>query len=138
MATGVSCFTNAFANGLRFTYDLYGMGRALNAYSRLMDHWRQVLPLRQLEVDYQHLVSEPSDCVKEIGSFLEISVDAASTDVASSSVEGSTGDQSSNNYGISTASFWQARQPINTASVDSWKRFDSHLAPLRKGLSDGC
>jgi|GEM_PF-3730705 len=35
--TCVSCYTNLFARGLRFTYDLYGLGRAWKSYARLMD-----------------------------------------------------------------------------------------------------
>jgi len=129
MATGVSCFTNAFGSGLKFTYDLYAMGRAWQSYQRLMKHWHDVLPLKMMDVGYEDLVSDPDGYQHVISKFLEVSsIEGRNTKSAADFVSASSNDP------ISTASFWQARQPISTSSMEAWKRFDFHLDPLRKGL----
>jgi len=127
MATGVSCFTNAFGSGLKFTYDLNSMGRAWQSYSKLMQHWHDVLPMNMYDVHYENLVSEPEPYMQTIREFLELADEDATAN--SDSQAAATEDH------ISTASFWQARQPISTSSVEAWKRFDAYLDPLREGLA---
>ena len=123
MATGVSCFTNAFNSGLRFTYDLYSMGRAWQSYSRLMQHWHQVLPIPIMDVQYEKLVSDTDNYFQSVLQFMQLTeVDAQGHSPA---VDDDT---------IATASFWQARQSISTKSLSSWERFDNYLDPLREGL----
>ena len=119
-ATCVSCYTNLFARGLKFTYDLYGLGRAWKSYQRLMDHWREVLPLSVYDVAYERLVTQPTDLFKELSEFIDCDA---------------TSQQGSSDTGaINTASFYQARQPISSKSLQSWKRFESYLDPLKQGL----
>lgn len=66
----VSCYTNLFARGLRFTYDLYGLGRAWKSYDRLMRHWQAVLPLQMYEVSYEKVVSNPEQVFSNLAGFL--------------------------------------------------------------------
>ena len=123
MATGVSCFTNAFNNGLRFTYDLYAMGRAWQSYNRLMQHWHQVLPIPIMDVQYENMVSDTDNYFQSVLEFMDLTdLDAQDH---SSAIDEDT---------IATASFWQARQKISTNSLSSWERFDKYLDPLREGL----
>jgi len=124
--TCVSCYTNLFARGLRFTYDLYGLGRAWKSYARLMDHWRQVLPLQMFDVSYEKMVTDPEGSFTEITDFLQLSQVAAS-ESRSDAVSNAGTD-------IITASFFQARQPVSSSSLYSWKRFESYLEPLYRGL----
>lgn len=35
---------------------------------------------------------------------------------------------------VSTASYWQVRQPIYTGSVDRWRHYEKHLGPLKEAL----
>ena len=126
MATSVSCFINTFRNGLKFTYDLYGMGRAWQAYQRLMQHWHEVLPMKIMDVQYETLVSEPDAYQQKIFQFLEIP-DSKLTHESQAA--------SGSNEIINTASYWQARQPISTGSIKAWTRFDAYLDPLREGLA---
>lgn len=119
----VSCYTNLFARGLRFTYDLYGLGRAWRSYDRLMRHWQEVLPLQMYDVRYEEVVTDPDLVFSNLANFLgsNYSNDAKPAQGAKSD--------------INTASFFQARQAISTASLDAWKRFDTNLAPLYQGLA---
>jgi len=119
-ATCVSCYTNLFARGLKFTYDLYGLGRAWHSYNRLMAHWHKVLPLSIYDVSYERVVTQPEEAFAEISDFL-------GQPVRPSKQESSVG-------AINTASFYQARQPISKKSLEGWKRFESYLEPLKRGL----
>jgi len=119
-ATCVSCYTNLFARGLKFTYDLNGLGRAWRSYQRLMNHWREVLPLTIYDVPYEHVVTQPSDVFSELSEYIGRTANTTETN--------------SDTDAINTASFYQARQPISTKSVDGWKRFESYLDPLMQGL----
>jgi len=119
-ATCVSCYTNLFARGLKFTYDLHGLGRAWRSYHRLMEHWQQVLPISIYDVSYEHMVTQPEEVFTEISDYLDQPVQSLTAD-------GNTG-------AINTASFYQARQPISTKSMQGWKRFESYLDPLTRGL----
>lgn len=121
-ATCVSCYTNLFARGLKFTYNLYGMGRAWHSYHRLMEHWQEVLPLSVYDVAYEQVVTQPEAVFSEISEFLGIQ---------SNPPKANTNPDSGV---INTASFYQARQPISTTSLEGWKRFEPYLEPLMRGL----
>ena len=119
-ATCVSCYTNLFARGLKFTYDLHGLGRAWRSYQRLMEHWQQVLPISIYDVSYERVVTQPEEVFTEIAEYLDRPAGSPTQD--------------SNAGAINTASFYQARQPISTKSLQGWKRFESYLDPLMLGL----
>ena len=119
-ATCVSCYTNLFARGLKFTYDLHGLGRAWRSYQRLMEHWQQVLPLSIYDVSYERVVTQPEEVFTEIAEYLDRPAGSPAHD--------------SNAGAINTASFYQARQPISTKSLQGWKRFEAYLDPLMLGL----
>jgi tetratricopeptide (TPR) repeat protein len=56
--TCLSCFSQLFARGQYFSYDLGELGQYWRAYDRLMTHWRSVLPEgAMLEVQYETLVA---------------------------------------------------------------------------------
>ena len=124
-ALSVSCFINVFAHGLRFTYDLYWLGRAWSGYERLLRHWHDVLPLRILDVNYEEIVTQPSATYSQIAEFLD--ADWRPEPVGRAAVSND----------INTASFWQARQPVYQSSLDAWERFKPYLEPFDKGLKEG-
>lgn len=85
-----------------------------------MGHWKQVLPLSVYDVQYERVVTQPEVIFSEISEFLE----RPTTPVESDAESGA----------INTASFYQARQPISTKSLQGWKRFEPYLEPLQRGL----
>jgi len=82
--------------------------------------------MKIMDVQYETLVSEPDAYQRKIFQFLEIPGSALTHEAK---------DPSGSNEIINTASYWQARQPINTGSVEAWARFDAYLDPLREGLA---
>lgn len=55
-----------------FALDLYDTGRYCIQFDRLMAHWRQVLPGRILEVDYESLLQEPQTVMRRVLDFCEL------------------------------------------------------------------
>ncbi len=88
-------------------------------YQRLMAHWRDVLPRgRILDVDYEALTSAPEREIRAI--------------IAHTGLDWDDACLSPQNNGrlVNTPSRWQVRQPINTGSVERWRRYEACLGPL--------
>ena len=93
-------------------------------YERLMEHWRQVLPLPMKEVNYEDMVAKQEAVSRDLVSFCGLDWDDRCLDFHKSPRV------------VQTASKLQVRQPIYTRSVARWKRFESHLQPLKAALGD--
>ena len=89
-------------------------------YSRLMDHWGEVLPLRRMDVSYERLVTDPLPTMKQLIEFcgLDWNDECQKMEFGSQAVR--------------TTSRVQVRQPIYKTSVDRWRQYESQLLPLQK------
>jgi len=122
--TCVSCFTQDFAHGLRFTTDLSNLASFFRDYRRLMAHWRQVLPLSILDVRYESLVRDPETVSRDLVGFCGLPWDSRCLRPHHARRD------------IATASVWQARQPIHGQSVGRWRNYEAFLGPLIAGLRE--
>ena len=88
-----------------------------------MAHWQAVLPGRILTLDYERLIARPEEEARRL--------------IAHCGLEWTESflDTTRVDRPIRTASFWQARQPINASSVGKWRRYESELADLRAELN---
>jgi tetratricopeptide (TPR) repeat protein len=120
----LSCYFQNFtyADGLRYAFDLRNLGLYYRQYATLMEHWRKVLPLPFLEVDYEELVTGQEEVSRQLVEFCGMPWDPACLDFGK------------NRRVIRTASVWQARQPIYTTSVKRWKQYEEFLDPLKEAL----
>ena len=117
----LSCYLQYFRE-LNFTWDLGNLGRYYRAYERLMEHWRRVLPVQPLEVDYEQLVTQPEPMIRRLLAFCGLEWD----DRCLRSHE--------SRRPVQTQSKLQVRRPIYTTSVGRWRRYEAHLGPLRESL----
>ena len=122
--TATSCYTTLFANGLRFTYSMDSMIAAWRDYERLMAHWRDVLPLPILDVQYEDMVADQEGVSRRIVEFCGLDWDPRCLKFHER--EGA----------VRTASFWQVRQPVYTSSVERWRRYEAHIKPLIDAFGD--
>jgi hypothetical protein len=111
-------YKQLFYRGQSFTYDLVELGEYYLDYQRIMDHWHKVLPGRVLDVQYENMVANQDDETRRLIEFCDLPWEDAclrfyETDRA-----------------VNTASSEQVRQPIYSKSINSWRRFESHLGPL--------
>jgi len=92
-------------------------------YQTVMAQWREVLPPdRFLEVDYEDLVSKSEPTIRRMIEFCGLEWDEACLQ------------PEANPRAVSTPSLWQVRRPINTASVERWRRFEPWLGEFRELL----
>lgn len=121
-----SCYSRLFNEGMEFSYDQEALGRYYSRYSRLMDHWRRVLPPdRILDLRYEDMVSDTEAQAKRVLDFVGLPWDSDCLNFHQ------------NKRVVKTASLAQVRVPIYQTSIARWKHFASHLTPLL-ALVQGC
>jgi hypothetical protein len=120
----LSCYQTLFMQGHAWSYDLTELGRFAVSFARLMEHWRNVLPGRFLELDYEALVTDPAGQARRLIEHCGLDWD----------------DRCLSHYSggrvVRTASLGQVRQPIYRSSVGKWRRYERQLAPLFDALGD--
>jgi len=76
--TCLSCFRTPYREAhTGFTGDLTALLDYHDEHTRLMAHWRRVLPLPTLEVSYERLVTDSEEALREALHFLELPWDPA-------------------------------------------------------------
>lgn len=122
--TCLSGYFQNFGGAQTYMNDLGDLGFVYRCYDRMMAHWRDVLDLPLLEVQYEALVGEPERVIRELVAFCGLDWDARCLAF-----------HDSERY-VNTASYDQVRQPMYSRSVNRWKNYDRHLQPLRDALGD--
>lgn len=123
--TALSIYFQYFFENLAFAADLRHIGIYYRHYRRLMAHWREVLPLPMLEVDYEALVEEPERWIREIIGFAGLPWDDCCLQFHET------------RRTVATLSYDQVRQPMYKQSVGRWRNYEKYLGPLLEGLGDG-
>ena len=91
----------------------------LRSYQRLTDYWRQVLPpARFVEVEYETLTGSPGSEIRRLVGKAGLAWNEACLH------------PERNDRVVKTPSKWQARQAINTGSVERWRTYQHVLGPL--------
>jgi Tfp pilus assembly protein PilF len=120
-----SCFAmykQVFTWAYKFSYSLEGLGRFFVAYVRLLDHWRQVLGDRLIEIEYEALVSDQEGETRKLLEKLGLGFE--DTCLNFHEIDSAT----------MTASSVQVRRKIHSHSVNRWKHYEKQLQPLREYL----
>ncbi|MBT6119253.1 MAG: tetratricopeptide repeat protein [Rhodospirillaceae bacterium] len=120
----LSCYLLGFAGRMAFAYDLQGLGHYYRLYDRLMAHWREVQPLRMLEVQYEDLVENFETRSREIVEFAGLEWDERCLRFHETKRT------------VLTASNLQVRQPLYSKSIGRWRNYEAGLGPLREALGD--
>jgi hypothetical protein len=118
----LSCYFQNFS-GVEFAWSLEDLGTYHAEYERLMAHWKQVLPLRIMEVQYEDLVARQEAVSRELIAFCGLEWQ----DRCLAFHE--------NRRPVRTASAAQVRRPMYASSVGRWKHYAAHLEPLRQALA---
>jgi tetratricopeptide (TPR) repeat protein len=121
--TCLSSFFTLFAEGHVQTYDLAELGHYYRAYAILMAHWRSVLPAGvMLDVRYEDLVTDFENQARRIIAHCGLEWDEACLAFQKA------------NRAVKTASAFQVRQPLYSASVGLWHRYLPLVQPLLDAL----
>jgi tetratricopeptide (TPR) repeat protein len=113
----LSLWAQSFHPGTQeFAYDWQDIGAFLHGSHRLIDHWQRRFPASVTTVQYEHVVAEPELSIAHLLDWLDLPE--------------SQHDATRETSAISTASLWQARQPIYTRAVHRWQAYAPHIPEL--------
>ncbi|HEY4974804.1 MAG TPA: sulfotransferase, partial [Steroidobacteraceae bacterium] len=117
--TCLSIYFQDFATVHPYASDLEDLAHYYSEYSRLMRHWRATLPAHRLiEVPYEGLLGDLEGWSRQMLDFIALPWDPRCLEFHR--IE----------RPVTTASRWQVRQPLNSASVERWRSYEKFIAPL--------
>jgi len=123
MAACFSGYTQLFARGQSFTYNLSDIGRYYRDYVSVMDHWDEVVPGKVLRVQYEDVVSDTETQVRRM------------LDYCGLPFENSCLQFHQTERAVRTASSEQVRQPIYSGALEHWRNYDPYLDELKASLA---
>lgn len=116
--TCLSCYRQNFASGQYWSYDLEDLANEYNRYLDVMAYWREVLPGRFLEIEYEETVGNLEVQARKLIDYIGLEWDDACLE------------PHKQKRAILTASKAQVTQPVYKTSVEKWRRYEKHLKPL--------
>lgn len=119
--TCLSCYMQPF-NDNSYCADLVTLARYYDDVERLGRHWRAVLDLPTLDLQYETLVTEPEVTVRRLLDFCELPYDEACLSFERSGVVSRT------------ASTDQVARGLYTSSIAKAEKYSPHLGVLRSEL----
>lgn len=116
--TALSLWSQSFHDQAHdYAYDFSDIAAVIQGCRRLMSHWSECYPASIRTVKYEALVAAPDESVMSLMDWLGLPAH-------------SLADRVQANHGISTASAWQARQPVYTSSTGRWRGYAPYLPEL--------
>jgi tetratricopeptide (TPR) repeat protein len=106
-----------------YAYRMDDLAWMYGFYRRIMAWWDKVLPVPVLHIDYEQVVAEPERELRMLVEGLGLEWEAAMLDVSTDNADA-----------ISTASLWQARQPMYRHAVGRSRHYTPWIAGLRDAL----
>ena len=117
--TCLSIYFQHFESAGAYANDLEDLAHYYTEYSRLMSHWRAILPAdSMLEVPYEELVADQEAWSRRLLEFIGLPWDARCLDFHRTE------------RAVMTASNWQVRQKISKGSVGRWRGYADFVGPL--------
>lgn len=121
----LSLYTTPFRFAQPYLHDMEDIAKAHKQYSRLMDHWLKVIPSdRYAEVWYKDLVGDREATTRRLVEFCGLKWDDSCLR------------HEANDRIVTTASKWQARQPIYRQSLEKWHHYAPWIDPFLKLLPE--
>lgn len=108
-----------------YSFDILDTGRYYLQFDRLMRFWREALPGRILELEYESLVEAQEVRTRELLAFCGLEWNDACLRFEENAAP------------VATASAVQVRSGMNRDSLHRWKRYGGKLDPLRRLLEEG-
>ncbi len=120
----LSCWMTHFAR-VRWACDVDDIGSRIREYRRVMEHWRRVLPVPVLDVEYEAVVSDLDDVAHRLCEWCGLEWDPACLEFHK------TG------RSVRTTSVAQVRRPLYGTSVGRWRNYERSLAALFGQIEGG-
>ena len=121
------CFSNLrecfFGGNYGYSNNLADMADYHRSYRALMQHWDDRYPSRVHPVRYEDLVSDTEGQLRQAFAHCGLEWQPACVHTER------------NSSMVTTASATQVREPINSRSVEHWRRYEQHLLPMIDALN---
>ena len=114
----LSCYFTSFADQIGFANRLESLGRYYLDYDRLMRHWHEVLPVEIHDLQYESLIDDTEDQVRQLVAHCGLDWEDACLAFHET------------RRAVRTPSRWQVRQPIYRGSMQRWRNYERQLQPL--------
>ncbi len=122
MSCCFSVFKQLFAEGQEFSYSFDDIVAYYDGYLELMEHWHRIYPGEILTIDYETMVSQPTETIDQLFQYLELDAERSCYNFHNTK------------RAVRTASSEQVRQPINQKGNEQWKNFEPYLDQLKEAL----
>jgi len=113
----VSCWITNFKQ-IRWASDQLDIANRIRNHMRLMEHWKKVLPVPLLEIEYENTVEDLEGVARKMIDFVGLEWDPACLAFHESKRT------------VRTASLSQVRQPVYKRSLQRWKNYSEALKPI--------
>ncbi len=122
--TCLSCYFQDFAPVQPTTCSLANLGHAYNSYTRMMQHWKSVLSIPIIDINYEDLVTTPETTITNLLTHLNVDWDEKCLEFYK------------NKRQVKTASYVQVKQPLHKGSIARWKNYEPWLDELINIIPD--
>ena len=119
----ISIYFQEIRTHFKYSNELLDIGHFYVQHRRLMARWRELFPANIIDVAYDDLVREPERVLRSALAFLELEWDPACLRFYELDNR------------VRTASVWQVRQPLHSASSGRWVNYEQQLEGLRQYLT---
>ncbi len=113
----LSCWMTQFGS-IRWACHTEHLVSRIHQYQRIMGHWRQVIPDRFIEINYEDLVANQEEESRRLVEWIGLDWDPICLEFYDS------------DRLVRTASITQVRQPIYRRSVARWKAYEPYIDSL--------
>jgi tetratricopeptide (TPR) repeat protein len=118
----LSIYQHMFGPAHAYASDLSDLGHYYRLYQDLMSWWDEILPGHIYRVNYEQLVSDTENQVRQLLDHCELPFDENCLSFHKTRRQ------------VRTPSAAQVQQPIYKGSKGRWKNYQKHLGPLRVAL----
>ena len=119
-----SNYKNQFEGSLHFSNNFQDLGIFYHMYEDLMNFWQKEFPSQIYDLDYEHLIHDSENKIRDLINFCELEWDKNCLK------------HHENKRAIKTVSFNQARKPIYKDKVKNTLLFDEYLSELKNSLTN--
>ncbi len=120
----LSIYFQHFNQHHSYSNSLEMLGKYYNLYADMMEHWKNVLDINIIELEYEKVIANPEEEMRQLLDNCGIEWDPACLKFHE------------NKRTVKTPSYDQVRRPIYKSSVAKWKKYEHHLGDLISHLGD--
>jgi tetratricopeptide (TPR) repeat protein len=119
----LSVFFLHLDHSMSYALDLLDIAHWYRQYEKLMAHWKSLYRDSIHDVDYDALVANPRNTIRNLLEYCELPWDDACLAFHKTKVI------------VKTPSAWQVRQPLYSRASGRWRNYERHLTELRAALA---